>query len=74
MTFDEWYATQKHQLSNEQVCRVIWEAATRAENEACAKVAEQMPPVRVTRWSGQEGCRPATRREIAEAIRARMKS
>lgn len=40
MTFDEWYATQKHQLANEQVCRVIWEAAARAENEACAKVFE----------------------------------
>ena len=40
MTFDEWYATQKHQLSNEQVCRVIWEAAAREENEACAKVCE----------------------------------
>ena len=31
MTFDEWYATQKHQLANEQVCRVIWDAATTAE-------------------------------------------
>ena len=40
MTFDEWYATQKHQLSNEQVCRVIWEAAAREENEACAKLCE----------------------------------
>ena len=40
MTFDEWYATQKHQLSNEQVCRVIWEAAAKAENEACAKVLQ----------------------------------
>ena len=33
MTFDEWYATQKHQLSNEQVCRVIWEASAREENK-----------------------------------------
>ena len=33
MTFDEWYATQKHQLSNEPVCRVIWEAAAREENK-----------------------------------------
>ncbi len=33
--FDEWYATQKHQLSNEQVCRVIWNAATKIEREAC---------------------------------------
>ena len=40
MTFDEWYATQKHQLSNEQVCRVIWEAATREEREACAKLCD----------------------------------
>lgn len=29
MTFDEWYATQKHQLSNESVCRTIWDAAQR---------------------------------------------
>ena len=42
MTFDEWYATQKHQLADEQVCRVIWEAAARAENEACAKVCESL--------------------------------
>ena len=41
MTFDEWYATQKHQLSNEQVCRVIWEAATREEREACADVCRR---------------------------------
>ena len=40
MTFDEWYATQKHQLSNEQVCRVIWDAATKEEREECAKTCE----------------------------------
>lgn len=33
MTFDEWYATQKHQLANEQVCRMVWEAAAREENK-----------------------------------------
>ena len=38
MTFDEWYATQKHQLSNEPVCRVIWEAATQAERETMEQV------------------------------------
>ncbi len=38
MTFDEWYATQKHQLSNEPVCRVIWEAATQAERETMEPV------------------------------------
>ena len=38
MTFDEWYAMQKHQLSNEQVCRVIWEAAAREERETMEQV------------------------------------
>ena len=42
MTFDEWYTTQKHQLSNEQVCRVIWEAAAREEREACANVCRDL--------------------------------
>lgn len=41
MTFDEWYSMHKHQLSNEPVCRVIWEAAQREERVAaelrCAK-------------------------------------
>ena len=40
MTFDEWYSMQRHQLSNEQVCRMIWNAAAKAERERCAKLAE----------------------------------
>lgn len=28
--FDQWYAQQRHQLSNEQVCRLIWTAASNA--------------------------------------------
>lgn len=27
MNFNDWYATQKHQLGNEQICRVVWNAA-----------------------------------------------
>lgn len=26
-TFEQWYATQSHQLSNEPVCRLIWRRA-----------------------------------------------
>ena len=40
MDFDEWYAGQKHQLSNEQVCRVIWDAAQKHEREACAVLCD----------------------------------
>jgi hypothetical protein len=32
--FDNWYTMQRHQLSNEQVCRVIWQAAWNARREA----------------------------------------
>jgi hypothetical protein len=41
MTFEQWYAGQRHQLTNEPVCRVIWEAATKAASEACASVQVQ---------------------------------
>ena len=50
MTFDEWYATQKHQLSNEQVCRVIWEAAAADERAACANIANQQV---MTSWNAE---------------------
>jgi hypothetical protein len=41
MTFDEWYSMQSHQLSNEQVCRVIWNAARKAAIEDCAILADK---------------------------------
>lgn len=40
MTFDEWYSTYKHQLANEPVCRMIWDAAVESEREACAKICD----------------------------------
>ena len=39
MTFDEWYSMQKHQLTNEQVCRLIWDRAQKEEREACLNIA-----------------------------------
>ena len=48
MTFDEWYAMQKHQLSNEQVCRVIWEAAAREERETMEPVLSALENIAST--------------------------
>ena len=76
MTFDEWWdslTTRQQAQIPKETAKEVWVAATESENEACAKVAEQMPSVRITRWSGEESSRPATRKEIAESIRARMK-
>lgn len=43
MTFDEWYTTQRHWLTNEQVCQKIWDAATKEEREARRKMNENKP-------------------------------
>ena len=67
MTFDEWYASQAHQLSNEPTCRVIWNAAIAARDEELRKqepVAWIHPLykesgfklVGITRWS--DDCLP----------------
>lgn len=42
--FDAWYAMQRHQLSNEQVCNVIWKAAWNARaRQAEHSDAEAVP-------------------------------
>ena len=71
MTFDEWYSTQKHQLSNEQVCRVIWEAAAREENEAIIAAANALENIAST--SSSTRIRRVAN-DALTAIRARRKA
>lgn len=40
IAFDRWYAEQRHQLSNEQVCRVIWTASWNAAARPPAQPAQ----------------------------------
>lgn len=68
MNFDEWYRTQKHQLSNEQVCRVIWNAATKEERESCAVICDS----RHHTWRFGDGDESVSGpKECAELIRGR---
>lgn len=41
MTFDEWYDSSWIGHCDEDEARVIWNAATKAEREACAKVCDE---------------------------------
>ena len=69
MTFDEWMSKQfwaecfVDDLPN---FRTVWNAATKAEREACAKIAENFA------WYNEESCSPDEQHEhIAQAIRSR---
>lgn len=67
MTFAEWYATQRHRLSNEQVCRMIWDVAAGEEREECAKVCD----AKYEEWSGRSYPPPKILLTLADAIRMR---
>ena len=40
--FDEWYAAQRHQLSNEQVCRLIWTRGWEASSKSAESRIDQL--------------------------------
>lgn len=42
MTFDEWWETSDNEYSDEKnLAKDVWQAATLAEREACAKVCDE---------------------------------
>jgi hypothetical protein len=74
--FDRWYATQAHQLSNEQVCRVIWRAGWNAGVAAAfgmeplyaapqAEARQEQPKQPDSVYSAQPSGEAATARDAA---------
>lgn len=41
--FDQWYAAQRHQLTNEQVCRLIWQRGWQGASANATSVAWMKP-------------------------------
>jgi hypothetical protein len=76
MDFQRWWANEGHRLWRDEkllaseVARAAWEAATKAEREACAKIVDV--PAGAEAWEirgGEEGIELL--RDMAAAIRAR---
>jgi hypothetical protein len=63
--FDDWWTDNdlcSSDMINRYACRVLWDAATKAEREACAKVCESLIPY---------GCDKNAVEYAAEEIRKR---
>ena len=72
MTFDEWWATYDpddvNTRADREHARMVWQAATAAERERCARVAEDtFPKIDGPGWLAQE-VRRNHAREIAREI------
>jgi hypothetical protein len=68
MDFQRWWAETGHQMRREkfstsEIARAAWEAATKAEREACAKICEDYAEEAWDIERGALGC--------ADRIRAR---
>jgi hypothetical protein len=42
MTFDGWFQEQGWAEEHRDVFRIVWDAATKAEREACAKLCDEL--------------------------------
>jgi len=51
MTFDEWYAGQADWLNNESVCRAIWNASAKAQQDEIEKLRAQVAHLPAQRTS-----------------------
>ena len=67
MTFEEWWESDlwRHGFGNKLLLEEAWQAATKAERERCAKMAEEWPGV----MQYEEGKYCADIDVLAEGIR-----
>lgn len=68
MDFDKWWAQQPKDPTKPITPRMAWDAATKAEREACAKLCDELPaPPGTTSFSSYE----VATMDCGEAIRMR---